>query len=97
MITMETHNGDSKMQTNGAVITGRYMIASRKDGRVFSGMVESVKALDKGTLVVLTWFSHDEENYGHKYRSFYLDSLTGWEMYLDGEEYDCAIACMVEA
>jgi hypothetical protein len=93
---METQTRKAnKMQTNGAVINGRYMIATRKDGRVFSGRVESVKAFDKGTLVVLAWFSHDEENYGNKYRSFYLESLSGWGMYLAADEYDCAVASMV--
>ena len=93
---IETQNRKaSKMQTNGAVISGRYMIAHRNDGRIFSGRVESVKAMSKGTLVVLTWFSHDEENYGHKFRSVYLENLTGWEMYLTADEYDCAVASMV--
>jgi len=94
MIETQTRKAN-KMQTNGAVINGRYMIATRKDGRLFSGRVESVKAFNKGTLVVLAWFSHDESDYGSKYRSFYLENLSGWEMYLTADEYDCAVASMV--
>lgn len=89
---MKTTTENSKMQTNGAVITGRYIIATRNDGRTFTGMVESVKAMPKGTLVVVSWFSHDENDYGHKYRSLYLENLSGWEVCDNAEEYDCAVA-----
>ena len=80
------------MEKNGAVVVGRYMIATRKDGRVFSGCVESVKVLTKGTLVVVSWFSHDEDDYGHKYRSLYLENLNGWEMYHHEDEYCHAVS-----
>ena len=71
------------------------MVATRKDGRVFCGRVESAKDMPKGTLVVLTWFSHDEDDHGNKYRSFYLENMSGWEMYLSVEEYDAVVDSMV--
>ena len=85
MMTIETTNGEAKMK-NGAVITGRFVWAKRQDGREFMGQIESVRALTKGTLVVvMSWNSEDERN---KYESFYLENLVEWEVCEDADTFD---------
>jgi hypothetical protein len=60
------------MQKNGAVISGRYIVAKRLDGRCFVGMVESVKALAKGTLVTIRQIDDT-------FKNFYLENLVEWD------------------
>jgi hypothetical protein len=60
------------MEKNGAVITGRYIVAKRNDGRRFTGMIESVKALAKGTLVTIRQIDNN-------FKNFYLENLVEWD------------------
>ena len=82
------------MIRNGIVSVGQYMIANRKDGREFAGVVDSVKILPKGTFVVMMVQTHDIENYGVAYHSFYLENLTNWEIYADREELNIGLASL---
>ena len=77
---MENTNGDTTMENYGAVITGRYIVAHRNDGRVFAGQMESVKALPKGTFVVVRMADDT-------CRSFYLEGLTEWRTFHTEAEY----------
>ena len=84
MITMETQTQKAnKMHTAYAPIhTGHYIFATRKDGRDFIGQIESVKALPKGTFVVVRI---ESDEYGPRFKSFYLESLTSWATDRDWE------------
>jgi hypothetical protein len=64
------------------VHVGHYIFATRKDGRDFVGYIESVKALAKGTFVVVRV---ESDEYGPRYKSFYLESLTSWATDRDWE------------
>jgi len=58
------------------VSVGKFIVATRKDGRYFQGYIESVKAiLGKGTLVVIR--DRDDES-GPVYKSVYLENLSTW-------------------
>jgi hypothetical protein len=66
---------DSTMKTAYAPVhADHYIFATRKDGRQFVGHIQSVKALAKGTFVVVRLADND----GPVYKSFYLESLNGW-------------------
>jgi len=74
----------------GPVHVGYYIVAERKDdGRHFRGVIESVKALTKGTLVVVRRDYDDNEP---SYKSFYLESLVSWDVHPNAdymiEKYD---------
>lgn len=59
------------------VSVGKFIVATRKDGRYFQGYIESVKAiLSKGTLVVIR--DRDDES-GPVYKSVYLENLSTWQ------------------
>ena len=62
------------------VHVGHYIFATRKDGRDFVGHIESVKALSKGTFVVVRIAGDDD---GPRYKSFYLESLNSWATHED--------------
>ena len=64
------------MRKFAPVHVGMYFVATRNDGRHFQGYIESVKALVKGTLVVLRDSDSDS---GPVYKSVYLENLTVWE------------------
>lgn len=68
------------MENYGAVINGRYIVAHRNDGRVFAGRMESVKALPKGTFVVVRMADDT-------CKSFYLEGLTEWRTFHTEAEY----------
>lgn len=71
------------MQTAYAPVhAGHYIFATRQDGREFVGHIQSVKALAKGTFVVVRVESDDS---GPVYKSFYLESLTSWASDRDWE------------
>jgi hypothetical protein len=75
MMMETTTTKDSTMTTVYAPVhTGHYIFATRKDGRQFVGHIQSVKALAKGTFVVVRLADND----GPVYKSFYLESLNGW-------------------
>lgn len=65
-----------------AVIAGKFIVATRKDGRHFQGYIESVKALTKGTLLVIR--DRDDED-GPVYKSVYLENLATWTASYDAE------------
>jgi hypothetical protein len=67
---------DSTMHTVYAPVhANNYIFATRKDGRQFAGLIESVKSLAKGTFVVVR-LADDID--GPVYKSFYLESLSSW-------------------
>lgn len=84
MITMETQKRKAnKMHTAYAPVhTGHYIFATRKDGRQFAGLIESVKSLAKGTFVVVR-LADDID--GPVYKSFYLENLSSWATDRDPE------------
>lgn len=86
MIRMETQTENGKMAKNGAVIVNRFMWAKRADGRDFAGQIESVRALPKGTLVVVSSWDTEWDQRSHK--SFYLESLVEWEVCEDADTFD---------
>lgn len=77
---MENTNGETTMENYGAVITGRYIVAHRNDGRVFAGRIETAKALPKGTFVVVRMADN-------ACRSFYLEGLAEWRTFHTEAEY----------
>jgi hypothetical protein len=75
MIETQTRKAN-KMQTAFAPVhAGHYIFATRKDGRDFVGYIQSVKALAKGTFVVVR-IADDVD--GPVYKSFYLEGLDSW-------------------
>jgi len=64
------------MRKFAPVHVGMYFVATRNDGRYFQGFIESVKALTKGTLVVIRDSDSDS---GPVYKSVYLENLSVWE------------------
>jgi hypothetical protein len=58
------------------VSVGKYFVATRNDGRYFQGFIESVKALTKGTLVIIRDSDSDS---GPVYKSVYLENLSTWK------------------
>jgi hypothetical protein len=75
MIETQTRKAN-KMQTSYAPVhVGHYIFATRNDGRDFVGQIESVKALPKGTFVVV---KIESDEYGPRFKSFYLESLSAW-------------------
>jgi len=76
MMMTTTTTKDSTMTTAYAPVhAGHYIFATRKDGRDFVGYIQSVKALAKGTFVVVR-IADDVD--GPVYKSFYLESLDSW-------------------
>ena len=73
------------MKKCGAVISGRHMWAKRNDGREFAGYIESVRALTKGTLVVIQ--SWDDRRECRKYSSVYLEGLVEWQTCEDADTF----------
>jgi len=65
-----------------AVTAGKFIVATRKDGRYFQGYIESVRALTKGTLLVIR--DRDSED-GPVYKSVYLENLSVWTASHDAE------------
>ena len=74
------------MEKYGAVIVNRFIWAKRNDGRDFAGQIVSVRALPKGTLVVVMSWDTEWDQKSHK--SFYLESLVEWEVCKDAETFD---------
>ena len=86
---METKDKRNKKMNYGAVISGKFIYARRNDGREFDGLIQSVRALVKGTLVVVVnWDSEWERN---KYESFYLENCSDWAVYDHIEEFRLAV------
>lgn len=80
---------EDKTMNYGAVISGKFVYARRNDGREFDGLIESVRALVKGTLVVVVnWDSEWKQN---KYESFYLEDCSDWAVYDSAEEFQMAV------
>jgi hypothetical protein len=76
MMMTTTTTKDKTMTTAYAPVhAGHYIFATRKDGRDFVGYIQSVKALAKGTFVVVR-IADDVD--GPVYKSFYLESLDSW-------------------
>ena len=80
---------EGKKMNYGAVISGKFVYARRNDGHEFVGLIESVRALAKGTLVVVVnWDSEWERK---KYESFYLENCSDWTVYDSSEEFQMAV------
>lgn len=59
------------------ILKGMFFTGVRKDGRAFSGEVESTKKTNKGTLVVVWNLNPD---YSRKYATVYLTDCISWKI-----------------
>lgn len=60
---------------NLTIVPGMFFHSTRRDGRHFNGVIESVRHLPKGTLVTLF---HGWSNEGKDYISVYLENCIMW-------------------
>jgi hypothetical protein len=60
------------------VIVGKYIYASRRDGRDFIGYISNVKKYrGKGVMVTVLYYTENHE----QYRNVYLDDCPDWRVY----------------
>jgi nucleoside-triphosphatase THEP1 len=79
---IETQMENMKMITTLQPVSGMYIKAIRKDGKLFHGMIESVRSMPKGTLVVVASRGESMEAYHVQidYTSVYLENCTKVEL-----------------
>jgi hypothetical protein len=78
MMTNETTRNEKMYTAYAPVHTGHYIHAKRNDGRYFSGKIESVKALPKGTMIVV---KDDRWEDSPTFKSVYLENLVSWDVH----------------
>ena len=79
MMMETTTMRNEKMYTAYAPVhAGHYIHAKRNDGRYFSGKIESVKALPKGTMIVV---KDDRWEDSPTFKSVYLENLVSWDVH----------------
>ena len=69
------------MTTTLQPVSGMYIKAIRKDGKLFHGMIENVRSMPKGTLVVVASRGEVEDYHVQiNYTSVYLENCTTVEL-----------------
>jgi nucleoside-triphosphatase THEP1 len=79
---IETQMERMKMTTTIQPVAGMYIKAVRNDGKVFHGMIQSVRSMPKGTLVVVSSRGESMEPYHVQidYSSVYLENCSTVEL-----------------
>lgn len=79
---IETQTERMKMNTTLQPVAGMYIKAVRNDGKLFHGMIESVRSMPKGTLVVVASRGESMETYHVQidYSSVYLENCSTVEL-----------------
>jgi hypothetical protein len=90
MVDLKKERKRERKMNFGAVITGRYIFAVRKDDRWFAGCIWNVRAMPKGTLVTIT-VADEEKQSGFGYRNVYLEDCTDWAVYENAEELNMVV------